>query len=212
MTGELGQPIESERRHGRNWVQTERAAHQAWDQLIAHAPMAARLAHVLVANMGEGNAVVASQKALGELLGRANLNGKPVHRNTVRKAIQRLEADRWIEIVEIGGKGGALGYRINSRVAWHGKRDSLRYARFSAEVLASESEQSKSLDDRPPLRRVPTIMRGETALPSGPPDEPPSQGLLGGMEPSVEAGENEHTIREELERHGQQRIDYQGGQ
>lgn len=74
--------------------------------------MAARLAHVLVANMDTtSNAVVASQATIGELMG-------GVHRNTVRKAIQVLEAERWIEVLQIGGKGGALAYVVNSRVAW----------------------------------------------------------------------------------------------
>jgi len=184
--GKIGKPRPAEANRSRgSWVQTERAAHEAWDRLIAHAPMAARLAHVLVANMGDGNAVVASQKTLGELLGHHKGDGKPVHRNTVRKAINRLARDRWIEVVEIGGKGGALGYRINSRVAWHGPRDQLRYARFSAEVLASESEQTERIDERPPLRTVPTVMRGETPLPTGPGEDPPSQQPLEGLEPVV---------------------------
>lgn len=203
MSGEIGQPTKAEQRHGRNWVQTERAAHEAWGQLIGQAPMAARLMHVLVAHMGEGNAVVASQTTLGELLGRDR--GKPVHRHTIRKAINRLNQDRWIEVVQIGGKGGALGYRINSRVAWHGSRDQIRYARFSAQVIASETEQ-EDIDDRAPLRRVPTIMHGETPLPSGPGETPPSQQQIEGMEPYIERGDNENTVRDELERRGQQRI------
>jgi hypothetical protein len=139
--------------------------------------------HVLVANMGDGNAVVASQATLGELLGQKRGDQRPVHRNTVRNAINRLVRDQWIEVVEIGGKGGALGYRINSRVAWHGRRDLRRYARFTAEVLATEHEQSEPIDDRPPLRSVPTVMRGETPLPTGEGEPPPSQPSLEGLEP-----------------------------
>src|SRR5690625_1764668 len=123
----IGQQTKAEQRHGRNWVQTERAAHEAWAVLVANAPTAAQLMHVLVAHMGEGNAVVASQTTLGELMGRSKKDGKPMHRHTVRNAINKLKADRRIEVVQIGGKGGALGYRINSRVAWHGPRDQIRY-------------------------------------------------------------------------------------
>lgn len=167
------------------WVQTERAAHESWAKLIASAPMAARLAHVLVSHMDASGAVVASQATLGELL--AEPGKTPVHRNTVRRAIQRLEADRWIEVIELGGKGGALAYVVNSRVAWADRRDNLRLARFSAQVIASASEQTLSIDDRPPLRQVPVLLRGEHQLPSGPGDDPPSQPSLRGFEPDLPA-------------------------
>lgn len=160
------------------WVQTERAAHEAWADLIGRAPMAARLAHLLVANMDAGgNAVVASQSTLGELLG--------VHRNTVRKAISVLESERWIEVVEIGGKGGALAYVVNSRVAWAQGRDALAYAGFTARVVASSAEQTQPLEDRPPLRQVPVLLRGESQLPHGEGAQPPSQPALAGMEPDL---------------------------
>lgn len=179
---QVGRPPATERKN-KTWVQTERAAHEAWGHLIATAPMAARLAHVLVAHMGDGNTVVASQTTLGELM--APPGKSPVHRNSVRKAIQKLEAERWIEVVQIGGKGGALAYRINDRVAWGEKRDKLRYSRFSAQVLASSSEQAQPLEGRPPLRQIPTLMRGEEQIPHGPPGAPPSQGLIEGTEPDL---------------------------
>jgi len=179
---DIGRALATRQQH-KTWVQTERASHEAWAQLIAVAPMAARLAHVLVAHMGDGNAVVASQATLGELM---SLPGQvPVHRHTVRKAIKRLEADRWVEVVQIGGKGGALAYVINDRVAWGQPREKLRYSRFSAQVIASESEQQQPLNDRPPLRQIPTLMRGETQIPHGESAEPPSQGLLDGTEPDL---------------------------
>ncbi|NOG32849.1 helix-turn-helix domain-containing protein [Halomonas sp. TBZ9] len=120
---------------------------------------------------------------LGELMSRSG--ERPVHRNTVRKAIQKLEAERWIEIVPIGGKGSALAYVINDRVAWGQPRDNLRYSRFSAQVLASPNEQATPLDDRPPLRQIPTLMRGEKQIPHGEHGEPPSQGLIPGFEPDL---------------------------
>lgn len=181
------------RRQHETWVQTERAAHEAWAALIAAAPMAARLAHVLVAHMDGSNAVVASQATLGELMARRG--ERPVHRNSVRRAIQRLEDERWIEVVQIGGKGGALAYVVNDRVAWGRPRNERRYSRFSAQVIASSTEQNTPLDDRPPLRQVPTLMRGEKQLPSGPGDEPPSQPSLDGMEPDLPA-----IVRDEADR------------
>jgi hypothetical protein len=143
--------------------------------------MAARLAHVLVANMDPAsNAVVASQTTIGELMG-------GVHRNTVRKAIQVLEAERWIEVLQIGGKGGALAYVVNSRVAWGQSREAIRYAAFAARVLVSSSEQTEDIDDRPPLRQIPVLLRGEKQLPDGPGENPPSQPAIPGMEPDLPA-------------------------
>ena len=182
---------------GRQWVQTERAAHEAWARLIAESPMAARLAHVLVALMDQGNAVVASQSTLGELL---SAKGEaPVHRNTVRRAIQRLERDQWIEVVQIGGKGGALAYVVNDRVAWGARREGLRYSRFSAQVIASSHEQldGDKLDQRPPLRQVPTLMWNEDQIPSGPGADPPAQALLDGIEPDLPA-RDEPSLLDEL--------------
>lgn len=167
----------------KTWVQTERATHEAWGNLIASSPMAARLAHTLVAHMGEGNAVVASQGTLGEMMSRPG--ERAVHRNTVRKAIQRLVEDRWIEVVRVGGKGGALAYVINDRVAWGQPRDQLFYSRFTAQVIASESEQTEPVEERPPLRQIPTLMRGEEQIPHGESGSPPTQQLLDGTEPDL---------------------------
>lgn len=182
---EVGRVVGPKRRN-QTWVQTERAAHEAWARLIARAPLAARLMHVLVAHMDAGtNAVVASQTTLGELM--AEPGQKPVHRNTVRKAIATLEKERWIEVVRIGGKGGALAYVINERVAWAQARNKKRYAAFSARVLASETEQTEALEGRPELRQVPVLLRGEHQLPAGDGEEPPSQPCFDGMEPDLPA-------------------------
>jgi len=190
------------------WVQTERAAHEAWSRLIAKAPMAARLAHVLVAHMSStNNAVVASQATLGELM--AGPGERPVHRNSVRNAINILVSERWIEVVQIGGKGGALAYVVNARVAWSRARSDIRYSVFSARVIASESEQSEPLEDRPGLRQVPVLMRGEYQLPVGPGEPPPSQSILDGLEPDLpflETQETDSTSQGKLEAEGQGRL------
>jgi hypothetical protein len=167
------------------WVQTELKAHEAWMGLIAKAPMAARLMHFFVARMSKNtNALVASQATLGELLGS---DGAPIHRNTIRRALKTLETDRWIEIVQIGGKGGALAYVVNDRVAWGKERSKLRYSKFSAEVIVSSSEQTLPIDGREPLRQLPEIAGNEKQLPTGEGMEPPSQPSLEGMEPDLPA-------------------------
>lgn len=163
----------------KTWVQTERAAHEAWARMITKAPTAARLLHVLIANMdASSNALVASQAVIGELMG-------GVHRHTVRKAIQTLETERWIEVIQIGGKGGALAYVVNSRVAWARPRNERNHAVFSAQVLVSSSEQTASIEDRPPLRQIPMLVRGEMQSPSGDGEIPPSQPSMPGMEPDL---------------------------
>jgi hypothetical protein len=145
-------------------------------------PMAARLMHFLVARMNKTtNAVVASQATLGELLGD---EGKPVHRNSIRRAIKTLEADKWVEVLQIGGKGGALAYVVNDRVAWGQERVKLRYNKFSAEVIVSSSEQTQPIDGRELLWQLPAIAGSESQLPTGAGLKPPS---FEGMEPNLPA-------------------------
>lgn len=159
------------------WVQTERATHEAWGMLTTRSPRAAAMAHYLVANMEQSGAVVASYSTLAKITGMSVA--------TVRRAIDDLKADRWIEVVQIGGKGGANAFVINSRVAWAQGRDKLHMAAFSARVLADRDEQLH-IDDTP-LRRVPVLQRGEFQLPSGPGAEPPAQPAFSGMEPDLPA-------------------------
>lgn len=171
-----------------NWVQTERAAHEAWAALIDKAPKAAKLMHILTARIGENNAVVVSQKTLAELMS--------CSRRTVQRAVEVLVQDRWIEVRQIGESGTVNAHIINDRVAWSGKRDGIRYSLFSATVVISENEQPDAADieHQPPLRRLPSLFRDEEQLPSGPGLPPPSQPFLGGLEPnlpSTEAREQE---------------------
>lgn len=154
------------------WVQTERATHEAWGMLTTRSPRAAALAHYLVANMEQTGAVVASYATLSKITGMSVA--------TVRRAIDDLKADRWIEVVQIGGKGGANAFVINSRVAWSQSRENLHLAAFSARILADRAEQQQ-LDDTP-LRRIPVLQPGEMQLPSGEGESPPSQPSLPGME------------------------------
>src|SRR3546814_7957183 len=65
-----------------HWVQTERAAHEAWASLIEKAPKAAQLMHILTARVGEHNAVVISQKTLAALM------------KCSRRTVQRAEIGR----------------------------------------------------------------------------------------------------------------------
>lgn len=164
-----------------NWVQTERAAHEAWAALIAKAPKAAQIMHILTARVGENNAVVVSQKNLMKLTGSS--------RRTVQRALDVLSKDRWIEVRQIGQNGTVNAYIINDRVAWTGKRDGIRYSLFTATVIASDNEQpdQKQLGQQNPLRRLPSLYRDEQQLPAGDGLSPPSEPSLPGMEPDLPA-------------------------
>ena len=164
-----------------NWVQTERSAHEAWAALIAKAPKAAQLMHVLTARVADNNAVVVSQKNLMNLTGTS--------RRTVQRALDVLVQDRWIEVRQIGQNGTVNAYIINDRVAWSGKRDGIRYSLFSATIIASDDEQpdQQQLGDQPPLRKLPSLYRDEHQLPHGEGMPPPSEPALPGMDPDLPA-------------------------
>ena len=163
------------------WLQTERAAHEAWAKLISEAPKAAQMMHLLVARIGDHNAVVISQKNLIRLMGAS--------RPTVQRAVKKLKDDLWIEVRQIGDRGTTNAYIVNDRVAWLGKRDGIRYSLFSAAVVISDDEQPDigELDRQKPLRQIPSIGRGEQQLPTGPGLPPPSEPLFPGMEVDLPA-------------------------
>lgn len=162
------------------------------------------MAHFLAANMENTGTIVASYATLAKITGMSVA--------TVRRAINDLKTDRWLEVIQIGGKGGANAFRMNSRVAWAQGRDKLHLAGFTARVIADREEQPV-IDDTP-LRRFPVLMPGEQQLPTGPGEEPPSQPSIPGMEPDLphidmETGEvlsDEMQHRLALEKRGQQRI------
>jgi DNA-binding transcriptional MocR family regulator len=161
------------------WIQTERAAHEAWAALIAKAPKAAQLMHILTSRIGDNNAVVVSQNTLSDLM--------KCSRRTVQRAVDVLSEDRWIELRQIGENGSVNAHIINDRVAWSGKRDNIRFSLFSATVIVSDKEQPDrdNLDNQEPLHRLPSLFRGEQQLPSGPGLPPPSQPLFPGLEPDL---------------------------
>lgn len=170
--------------HG-TWVQTDRAAHQAWAQLAISNPKASALMHVLVSYMGNQNAVVISRGALAKLMGCSE--------STIKRAVADLRAGQWIEVVQLGGKGGVNAYVVNARVAWAQRRADLHGALFQASVFADLSEQVEVLDA--PLRRIPVLFPGERQLPSGPGEPPPSQPGFEGLEADLPALQRDpHTI------------------
>jgi hypothetical protein len=166
--------------HG-SWVQTERAAHEAWMNLIAKSPVGAQVMHALTARLGDNNAVVISQVALARIVGRSE--------RAVRTALGVLKEDYWIEVRQLGNAATVNAYIVNDRVAWTGKRDGIRHSLFSATVIVSDEEQPdrNSLGHQAALRRLPSIFPGERQLPSGEGLPPPSEPALPGYEPDLPA-------------------------
>lgn len=165
------------------WVQTERAAHEAWAHFLSlkGAVAASRVMHLLLARMGDNNAVVISQKAIAGLLS--------CDVRTVRRAVSMLKEHNWLEIRQIGDRGTVNAYVVNDRVAWTGKREGIRYSLFSAAVVISEDEQPDrdELGQQNALHRVPDMFLGERQLPTGDGLPPPSEPSLPGMEPDLPA-------------------------
>lgn len=171
----IGKTVESKPGH---WVQTERAAHEAWALLIAKKPRAAMLLHHLVARMGQQNALVVSQKVLARIMG--------IHERTVRRAVADLAEGNWIQVVRIGN-GREAAYVVNDRVAWGQSRDQLRLSVFSATVVADLDEQEPDTLQAPDLRRIPVLYPGDQQLPHGDGLSPPSQPTIEGLEPDLPA-------------------------
>src|SRR3546814_17314296 len=92
-----------------HWVQTERAAHEAWASLIEKAPKAAQLMHILTARVGEHNAVVVRHTTLAALM--------KFSRCTVQSALDVLAEARWIAIRPIGSHVTVNAHIINDRIA-----------------------------------------------------------------------------------------------
>ncbi|MCE3601997.1 helix-turn-helix domain-containing protein, partial [Massilia sp. P8910] len=193
----IGLPVDASRN---TWVQTERSAHEAWAKLGRANPMASSLMHELVASMGSQNAVVISQKTLAKMM--------ECHVKTVQRAIDHLAADKWIQVVSMGGAGTINAYVVNDQVAWGEKRGNMpTTSTFSARVIADIDDQSEHTLVLSNLRRIPTLYPGEMQLPSGPGGEPPSQPSIPGMEPDLPALTGDAADRAELEeKYGQQRL------
>jgi len=173
MNPELTHPPLTHSTH-QTWVQTERIAHEAWGRLTVKSPRAAALMHHLVAQMDQSAAVVASHATLAALCGMST--------STIKRAIADLRDGNWIDVVQIGGKGGALGFIVNSRVGWAASRDKIHMAAFTARVLVIGDEQEDGYLEKPALHRIPILRQGERQLPTGPGEKPPSQPAIDGLE------------------------------
>lgn len=181
FTPKVSSPLLTQSTHS-TWVQTERRTHEEWGRMSFTNARAAGVAHLLAAHCDPAsNAVVASYAVLAQLAG--------VSVATIRRGIDDLVADGWIQAVELGS-GSARAYVLHSRVAWSRAREDRPIARFAANVLAARSDQPPEALDATPLRRIPMIRAGEVASPVGPGASPPAQIPIEGLEPVVYISES----------------------
>ena len=160
-------------------MQTERAAHERWATMAITQPRASALLHVILAQMGRHNALVASQATLARL--------SKCSVATLKRSLSILREGNWIEVRQIGPTGTTNAYIVNDRVAWSGDRDGIRYSLFSAAIVVSDDEQpdKSQLGALPSLQHIPSLTLGEQQLPSGPGLPPPFEPALPGMEPDL---------------------------
>ena len=124
---------------------------QELQRLALRAPMAMGVLLYLVNNMGRSNALAVSQGAMSKKLG--------ISVRAVAGAVATLSNHNFIEVVKVGNMNV---YRINSRVAWQGKRGE-RFAAFNAEILAFERAAGRLRHSPAAEVRSPTPERGTPA-------------------------------------------------
>lgn len=193
----IGAPISKVVQPGpAHFAMIEKSALYNLDQLMGVDMQAARIVISLIRLMepGSGGVVVASNKALQELLG--------VSESTVARAMRTLIKGHWVQRIRIGG---AYALAVNKEVAWVGPRGQIDHAVFQATVIAARSEQDEAALNPGKLRQIPMAHPNEAVLAVGQEPDPPSQGLIEGTEPIARTGDA--ADRAELERRGQLRIE-----
>ena len=121
-----------------NFVQLNKGYLKQMRSLSKKSPTAMQILLYLIEHMGRTtNAVVCSYRSLQELTG--------LSRTSVANGIKVLKNDNWVDAVKIGN---ATAYAINERAFWQAGRNQRRYAKFSATVIAAESEQESNYHEK----------------------------------------------------------------
>jgi hypothetical protein len=146
------------------WLQFEKKGLQELQKLAIKSPSAMGVLIYLTNNMSRTNALAVSQGAIAKQVG--------ISLRSAMSAVKTLTEHNFIEVIKVGNLGV---YRVNTRLAWQGNRGE-RYAHFTAEIIAFESEQSpKTIDNETPLKPVPQMAAGERLLVGNEPIDPPDQ-------------------------------------
>lgn len=119
-----------------DFVQVSRRSMKEIRLLADKNKLAFKILMIIAEKMNKQNAIVISQKTLGQLVGKG--------RTSVYNAIKTLEDGKWIKSLKIGT---ANAYIVNEKVFWSDLTDKRKYAIFSATVIAAEDEQEMSAED-----------------------------------------------------------------
>lgn len=157
------------------FIQTDRAAHEAWSQLTLSKPWAAAILHKLVALLDDknGGVIVISNDTLAKMMG--------CHVRTVQRSTAELEAGKWLQKVKLSKT--VQGFAINASVGWCGfVSDKAKLAAFHATVIVDQADIPAPVQ----LKRIPVLYPpGEVAVPRETGGESGSQTLIPGTEPSI---------------------------
>jgi Fe2+ or Zn2+ uptake regulation protein len=155
--GELvGKPVAPKKQ---TFVQMERSALAAMGELIRRSPTAARVLSLLCSMMDKANAVAISHQLLADRTGCSLA--------TIKRSLQILLDDNWVEVWRIGKSGTVNAYVVNSRVAWADKRDNREHAIFAAQIVVDRADTPENQQRQTPLRKIPIIFPPEMALVTG---------------------------------------------
>lgn len=124
----------------KDFVQVNKEAYKLEDKLMSESPIAYRIFRFLVNNMDGYNAVVCSQIVLQEKF--------EVGRTTIYKAVKLLKDKKFLDVYK---SGTTNVYSINKNIVWNSWGTNYKYAKFSANILISESEQQ---EDKVKLKSV----------------------------------------------------------
>jgi hypothetical protein len=108
---------------------------QAFMDLTAKSPRAAKVLMFLASAAGGNNAVVANQKALAASMG--------CSARTLSRALDLLEEEHWICRLSVGGN--ATAYLLNEGAKWEESPSGIRLASFSATVFGAHFEDGWSI-------------------------------------------------------------------
>lgn len=148
-----------------DFLQVTRGYLRDMRELAKRSPAAHQVLWLLAERMNKTNAVVISQKTMGQILGYS--------RATLNRATTLLKNECWVQVITTGTSNA---YIVNSKVLWrdHGGK---RYASFFAEVVVSEEEQLHPIEhwDGVELRNLPILTANEQVLVTDEDLPPPDQ-------------------------------------
>lgn len=149
----------------RDFVQLTRGNMKDMRELSSKSLAAFQVLFLIAERMNKSNALVISQATLAEILGYS--------RNAINVAVKLLEKERWVQIIKIGQSNA---YIANAQVVWR-DASGKRYTSFNAQVVASESEQDRPIEnwENVQLRHVPILGPSEEPIVGDEELPPPDQ-------------------------------------